>query len=424
VAISDETGAVVERMAFDAWGKRRFVNGTPDVLDSIVGWNTDRGYTMHEHLDEMGVIHMNGRIYDPLTGRFMSADPFIQDPAFAQSYNRYAYVMNNPLAYTDPSGYFSFKSIFKIAVTVVVAVYAPQLISGMIANGAGMAAAAGLSGASAAAAYGAAYSIALGATSTAIISGAVTGFVIGGISSGTISGAFQGALTGGLFGAAGGIGEAASAERYLAHATAGCISQAVGGGSCGTGAASAVLGKYVSNVTESWGPGIAQGAAAMVAGGVGSVIAGGKFENGAKTAAFGYLFNRCMNIRACFEEAAEGFVRAWKNFGEKYIEASTTVLTVATGTVEIQAARGLIAGAGAGARTEAANIAEQYALAEARAGAGWEIMSGKINDPRFVDLWKKMSYEYETKSGRDIVIHFWERIQDGVRTGFKFKNPP
>ncbi len=54
VAISDETGAVVERMAFDAWGKRRFVNGTPDVLDSIVGFNTDRGYTEHEHLDEMG----------------------------------------------------------------------------------------------------------------------------------------------------------------------------------------------------------------------------------------------------------------------------------------------------------------------------------------------------------------------------------
>ncbi|OOG39663.1 RHS repeat domain-containing protein, partial [Polaromonas sp. A23] len=117
VAVSDENGAVIERMAFDPWGKRRFVNGTPDVLDSIVGFNTDRGYTMHEHLDEMGVIHMNGRIYDPLIGRFMSADPFIQDPSNLQSYNRYTYVSNNPLALTDPSGYFSFKSFFKAIIT-------------------------------------------------------------------------------------------------------------------------------------------------------------------------------------------------------------------------------------------------------------------------------------------------------------------
>ncbi|OOG37302.1 RHS repeat domain-containing protein, partial [Polaromonas sp. A23] len=121
VAVSDENGAVIERMAFDPWGKRRFVNGTPDVLDSIVGFNTDRGYTMHEHLDEMGVIHMNGRIYDPLIGRFMSADPFIQDPSNLQSFNRYTYVMNNPLALTDPSGYFSFKSFFKALISHIAA---------------------------------------------------------------------------------------------------------------------------------------------------------------------------------------------------------------------------------------------------------------------------------------------------------------
>jgi RHS repeat-associated protein len=112
-AITDEGGQVVERLAYDPWGKRRNINGVEDVLDSIVGWNTDRGFTMHEHLDEIGVIHMNGRVYDPLIGRFMSADPFIQALSELQSYNRYAYVMNNPLAFTDPTGYFRFKSIFK-----------------------------------------------------------------------------------------------------------------------------------------------------------------------------------------------------------------------------------------------------------------------------------------------------------------------
>ena len=60
---------------------------------------------MHEHIDEMGIINMNGRIYDPLIGRFMSADPYIQAPDDLQSFNRYAYVRNNPLNLTDPSGY-------------------------------------------------------------------------------------------------------------------------------------------------------------------------------------------------------------------------------------------------------------------------------------------------------------------------------
>ena len=77
----------------------------PDTNDSIIGLTTDRGFTLHEHLDEMGVIHMNGRIYDPLIGRFMSADPIIQAPGNLQNYNRYSYVMNNPLNLTDPSGF-------------------------------------------------------------------------------------------------------------------------------------------------------------------------------------------------------------------------------------------------------------------------------------------------------------------------------
>jgi RHS repeat-associated protein len=66
---------------------------------------SDRGFTMHEHLDEMGVIHMNGRIYDPLIGRFMSADPTIQAPYNLKSFNRYSYVWNNPLKKYDPSGF-------------------------------------------------------------------------------------------------------------------------------------------------------------------------------------------------------------------------------------------------------------------------------------------------------------------------------
>ena len=48
---------------------------------------------------------MNGRIYDPLLGRFLSADVVVQAPGNLQAYNRYSYVMNNPLSKTDPSGF-------------------------------------------------------------------------------------------------------------------------------------------------------------------------------------------------------------------------------------------------------------------------------------------------------------------------------
>jgi RHS repeat-associated protein len=108
--ITDETGAVTERLAYDPWGKRRKINtspGNPDTLDALVGQKTDRGYTEHEHLDEIGVIHMNGRIYDPLIGRFMSADPYVQAPTNLKTFNRYSYVWNNPLKGYDPSGFLS-----------------------------------------------------------------------------------------------------------------------------------------------------------------------------------------------------------------------------------------------------------------------------------------------------------------------------
>lgn len=67
-------------------------------------FGTNRGFTDHEHLDGIGLIHMNGRVYDPVIGRFLSPDPWIQDPNNSQSFNRYSYVWNNPLRYTDPTG--------------------------------------------------------------------------------------------------------------------------------------------------------------------------------------------------------------------------------------------------------------------------------------------------------------------------------
>lgn len=88
---------------------------------------------------------------------------------------------------------------------------------------------------------------------------------------------------------------------YAAHAGVGCASSVASGGNCSQGAAAAVFGKYITVTTADYygvKPGQFNGyhfTATVIAGGVGSVIAGGKFENGAKTAAFGYLINELLH---------------------------------------------------------------------------------------------------------------------------------
>tara|TARA_R110001599_G_scaffold249359_1_gene449214 strand:- start:461 stop:7405 length:6945 start_codon:yes stop_codon:yes gene_type:complete len=94
--------------AFNPWGLRRNSDWGDMSLASLYDFKsdvTDRGFTGHEQIDELGLIHMNGRVYDPILGRFISADPIIQSPTDLQSLNRYSYVRNNPLSLTDPSGF-------------------------------------------------------------------------------------------------------------------------------------------------------------------------------------------------------------------------------------------------------------------------------------------------------------------------------
>ncbi|WP_198119322.1 RHS repeat-associated core domain-containing protein [Massilia rhizosphaerae] len=96
---TDATGALAgaDKLSYDPWGKRR-TGDTTKMTD-------DRGFTGHEMLDQLGLVHMNGRVYDPVVGRFLSGDPLVQDPTNGQSYNRYSYVLNNPTNLTDPSGF-------------------------------------------------------------------------------------------------------------------------------------------------------------------------------------------------------------------------------------------------------------------------------------------------------------------------------
>jgi RHS repeat-associated protein len=101
--INSESGHVF-RQSFDAWGRERNPEDWTytDIPDDFP---IARGYTGHEHLKWFGLINMNGRMYDAGLCRFLSPDPYVQMAGFTQNFNRYTYCLNNPLLFTDPSGY-------------------------------------------------------------------------------------------------------------------------------------------------------------------------------------------------------------------------------------------------------------------------------------------------------------------------------
>ncbi len=115
VAVTDDqidAEAPVQEVGFDPFGNRRSTDWLgvmgSDIVESILNTperKTTRGFTGHEHLDRTGFIHMNGRVYDSVIGRFLTPDPLVQAPTLSQSWNRYTYVWNNPMRRTDPSGF-------------------------------------------------------------------------------------------------------------------------------------------------------------------------------------------------------------------------------------------------------------------------------------------------------------------------------
>lgn len=103
LAITNSNGDLIEKRLFDAWGSIiKVQDGAGNTLNGLTV--LERGYTGHEHLQSVGLINMNARLYDPMIHRFLQTDNFIQDPTNTQNYNQYGYVLNNPLLYIDPSG--------------------------------------------------------------------------------------------------------------------------------------------------------------------------------------------------------------------------------------------------------------------------------------------------------------------------------
>ncbi len=314
-AITDETGAIVERLSYDPWGKRQFVDGAADSGNTLIGSNTDRGFTGHEHMDEVGLINMNGRIYDPHLARFASPDLVAQAPNATQSHNRFSYLMNSPMAGTDPTGYFSVNDWAESLGKLITSPFRLQSYYGSIRALPGQShvdnyvmthpwlrttghAAAGYFGGWAGAAFVTGYEI----------------YISGGSGSDIRRGAARAAVTAAAFYAAGEIGSAyGSYAKVAAHAVVGCAAASSQGGNCGQGAAGAAAGAAISVQTSGLNT-YASAAATIIGGGLASKLAGGRFEDGAFSATLGFIFNYCAH-NGCFNDRFDYFdaIDAWRN---------------------------------------------------------------------------------------------------------------
>ncbi|MEM7620986.1 MAG: RHS repeat-associated core domain-containing protein, partial [Pseudomonadota bacterium] len=291
--ITDEAGVVIQRMSFDAWGKRREVNWQVMMDAAIMVFDTGtttRGFTGHEMLDPVGLVHMNGRIYDPELGRFLSADPNVQETDNLQNWNRYSYVLNNPLSYTDPTGFF-FKSLFRAIGQAFGKIFSAigrafkKLLSNPIVRAAIQIAACISLPVAGCAAASATMPLAGGGSITDALKAAAFAFVSHGIWQGVDG------VWGGLSKAISGFSKLG---KSLVHGVVGGAMSVARGGNFLVGFATGALGKATSFVSDT----ISQGnqfldTLIVAASGCGaSVIAGGKCANGAVTAAFANMYNK------------------------------------------------------------------------------------------------------------------------------------
>ena len=278
--LTDESGKIVERFSYDAFGKRRTATWndgpTAEIVATLISSVTSRSFTGHEYLADMGLIHMNGRVYDPEIGRFLSADSYIQFPEDIQGFNRYSYVLNNPLSATDPTGHFLAYLLENIS--NFMDDWAPTIVQMGITSGLStLAAPLGVP-------LGIGYVIGAGFVSGFIFSeGDVKTAIISGITAGAFNIVGDFSLANGLLD--GGI------EKTLMHGMVGGLSTGLQGGNFVEGFVSATAGEWFSPTIKGVPNGFGRLIVTAVVGGTAAEIGGGKFQNGAITAAFGYLFN-------------------------------------------------------------------------------------------------------------------------------------
>jgi len=238
---------------------------------------TPRGYTGHEHLDEHGLIHMNGRVYDPRLARFLQSDPFIEDTG---TLNRYTYVHNNPLYYTDPSGYFGIGDVVKIAMVAIVSAATYGAASGLFA------------------------SLGTNTMTSSILAGAAAGEVGGLFATGTMQGAFIGAVSGGFAGGIAAAGWQGGAEALGRAFIGGAVSH-LQGGKFGHGFAAAGVSSLFSPSVDAGDISTGQIIQQALIGGAVSQATGGKFANGAGSAATAFVVAVALRASSQSGQSAE-----------------------------------------------------------------------------------------------------------------------
>ena len=249
---------------------------------------------------------MNGRVYDPVLARFLSADPFIDGAGDSQGYNRYSYVLNNPLNATDPTGLLSFKDVVKIVAVVVVAYFTAGWGAGVL-------------GPSISAGFGVSTAVGAG-IGGGLAAGFASGLAGSLLNGGSLGDAFQAGVVGGVLGAvsggiAAGIGDLAAKynfygdwQHHLLHGVSqGAVTEAAGGelrhGFYAAAFSSAASGWIGNNIP---GGVIGETIAAAAVGGTASELGGGKFANGAASGAFTYLFNQAAHRAQVARSRSEG----------------------------------------------------------------------------------------------------------------------
>ena len=290
VAYTDEKGGLVSSYSEDAWG-RKIDAKTGEYVDKIEDEPiSDRGFTGHEHIDMFDMINMDGRMYDPYLGRFLSPDPFIQAPDNTQSLNRYVYCINNPLSLVDPSGYNWMGDTFSAIIGIAVGLETGGLGAGV---------------------WGAVIGGACGGASSALASCLMNGANLWQTAKSTFIGGFWGAASGA---ANFGIGELT--DNFFASVALHTVSdgsmEALQGGHLEHGllvglassAGGQSLMEYGGKLTD-----VEQIAANATLGGTVSMIGGGKFASGAMTAAFQMMYNDQKHLKRYQESRSRRAIR-------------------------------------------------------------------------------------------------------------------
>jgi RHS repeat-associated protein len=331
-SITDTNGNVQQQFIYDPWGKKTEVLQTATIAAMALGTVTNRGYTGHEGLNYLDLIHMNGRVYDPTIGRFLQADPHVQAPNNSQNYNRYSYVLNNPMSYTDPSGYF-FKKLLSASMKISGSGHLLRAIaSNKYLNFIATVAACSI-GPQACAAYSFASTFAVtGSLNASIKNGAIAyasakafegiGEYFNTAGADNALAARHGVISGDTLHSFGGnyLTSGQIAGQIASHAVTGGVISTLSGGKFGHGFFAAGVTKGAGGA---WLPGGARLSSGQIAGGTvvsaiiggtASVISGGKFANGANTGAFQYLFNqagRSCGGRPCSNRTAKNVLKRW-----------------------------------------------------------------------------------------------------------------